>query len=180
MKGRLVAKRYAKAFLNNIKEDEYQSILDDIDFLKKIFSKDRDAASIMNLFIFPKSKKKEILDSISENLKVKEKWDKLFDLLIAKQKFNTVMELFDQIERVILSFKDTIKVNLKTAYDLDEITINKLKVYISGILDKNVILNVAKDETIIGGFIAETEDEIIDGSVKNHLDKFSQYVTDLL
>lgn len=179
MKNRLIAKRYTNAFLENISKEEYKKTLEDICVLKKLFENNEEAISILNLFIFPKKDRDVIFQSISKELILKKRWLKLFDLLICKQKLSILNDLLDELEKEILSRQNKIKVDLKVVHKLDNSTKEKIINYISKIYNKDIILNIIEDKEIVGGFIAETEDEIIDGSIKHNLDKFKQFVNNL-
>ncbi len=176
MKNKLIAKRYTEAFLSLFESKDYARLLDDIAFLQKVFKESPEASAFLNLFIFPAKEREQLFSAILKDLAFSDSWMKLFNLLVAKQKFAILESLLNELEQDVMELKGTIKVNLRIAHELDDNNIQKIKKLLTKKYGREVILNFIEDKEIIGGFIAETEDEVIDGSVKNHLQQFHRFV----
>jgi len=71
------------------------------------------------------------------------------------------------LERLSRQEKETRSINITTAREIDEDTILSIKKYIKA---EGEIEHVV-DSSIIGGFIAETEDILYDASIRNSLNR---------
>ena len=62
--------------------------------------------------------------------------------------------------------------NLKLAVEHSPDVIDKIRELVSSKLDKDVIFDIDIDKSIIGGFIAETDKIMIDGSIEHNFRRF--------
>ena len=176
MKNKLIAKRYAKAVMENISEDS-TSFLNDIILLKKFFSDNPEAVQTADSLLYSINKRIEIIKEIariSHNQKI---WNNLFQLLVQKHKFIIIREILTELESTILENKNQEKVHLKIAHKHPDEILKKLEAIISNIIKKELILEITIDPEIIGGFVASTEALVIDGSIRNNLIKFKNIVS---
>lgn len=175
MTNKLIAKRYSKAFIDNLTEKAYTSILKDIKYLNKTLTATPECTKVINSFLFPLTERMELADEIIKNLENKNIWNNLFKILIQKHKFIIISDLLEEIEESILTSRNQIKIRLKIAHKHSPENLDKIKSFIIKIMSMDVIFDVIIDPEIIGGFKAESESFMIDGSVKNNLIKFKKF-----
>jgi len=176
VKNKLIAKRYAKAVMANIFEDS-TSFLDDITLLNNFFSDNPEVIKTADSLLYSIKKRIEIIKEItriSQNQKI---WNNLFQLLVQKHKFIIIREVLTELESTILENKNQEKVHLKIAHKHPDEILKKLKAIITGIIKKELIIEITIDPEIIGGFVASTESLVIDGSIRNNLIKFKNIVS---
>lgn len=101
------------------------------------------------------SERKRLISKLEEILKLKKK-----EYLLPKILHNT-LEIFTRRKRLELTL----------ARDHSADTVDALKRKLSGYFGKEKIVEVTVDGNIIGGFIAKTEDYIVDASVKKFLNQ---------
>ncbi len=171
MKDKLIAKRYAKAAILNIPENQYYSVIKDIEFLRKAFAQDADYIKSINSFLFPLQNRIKLVEKISAQLNNKIIWENLFVLLVKKHRFTIIMEVLNEMENTVLISKNQVKASLTIAHEHSKMVLNKISSKIADILKKDVVMKVNIDPEIIGGFIAQTDSLLIDGSIKNSLVK---------
>ncbi len=171
MKDKLIAKRYAKAAILNIQENQYYSVIKDIEFLRKAFTQDADYIKSINSFLFPLQNRLKLVKKISAQLNNKVIWENLFVLLVKKHRFAIIMEVLNEMENTVLISNNQVKVSLTIAHEHSETVLNKISSKIADIVKKDVVMKVNIDLEIIGGFIAQTDSFFIDGSIKNGLVK---------
>ena len=174
MKGILIAQRYSKALSRLINPKLFSSILSDIESLNKIFQDSPQYIDIMNSFLYPLKGRIDIAQNIANKLKNKEIWNNLFNLLIKKHRFSLIMAILSDFETTILSSRNQIKVKLKIAHKHSPETIEKIKIKLENLFKYKIIFNTTIDSSIIGGFVAETDSMLVDGSIKHNLIRLSK------
>jgi len=175
LKNRLLAKRYSKAVLQNLKEKDYNPILSDIKLIKNVLTKDKDILKTINSFLLPQTERISIAVTVIENTKLKKIWQNLFKILIQKHKYTLLPTILIELETLILELKNQINVQLILASDQSDANLKKIKNYIEDILKKEIIIKIKIDPEIIGGFIVHTDSNTLDGSIINNLRKFASF-----
>ncbi len=169
MRNKLVAQRYARALILNIPEDKFNSLLADIEAMKQAFIKDPEYVKSINSFLFPFRKRLNLAKEVASKLNNESVWGSLFQILIKKHRFTIIMDVLLELENSILESRNQTKVSLKIAHEHSDLIMKDIIKVIKNILKKDVVLDIVVDPEIIGGFIAQTESLLIDGSVKNNL-----------
>ena len=174
MKHKLIAQRYANAFLRNFSSDSYDLLLEDINIIASIFREAPENAEALNSYLFTPEERFKLTTEILDNLNDDNRdfWKNLFKLLIQKHKFNIIFEIVIVMEANILTERNQVKMILTVAHELPKDSITKIKNEVSRIMKKDIISEVIIDPAILGGFVAEAESIRIDGSIKNNLIKF--------
>ena len=171
MRNKLIAQRYAKAVILNMENGMLESLFEDINFLKAIFSQDPSLTKSFDSFLYPLKKRIDLALEVADKLNNKNIWENLFRILIKKHRFTIIPDILIELEEKILDSKNQIKVSLKIAREQTDNILNDIAKVIKDILKKDVILDVEIEPSIIGGFIAQTNSLLIDGSIKNNLVK---------
>lgn len=171
MRNKLIAQRYSKAIILNMEKRLLDSLLEDTNSLKTVFSQDPSLIKSFDSFLFPLKKREDLALKVADKLNNKNIWKNLFRILIKKHRFTIIPDILIELEENILDSKNQIKVSLKIAHEQTDKILNDIAEVIKDILKKDVILDVKIDSSIIGGFIAQTNSILIDGSIKNSLDR---------
>ena len=91
-------------------------------------------------------------------------------LLVKKRKFKQAKKITEEFLRYAKKEEGIVDVEITTARKLDKTVIAAIK----EVFGKNVEATEKIDETLLGGFIAKTEDKIFDASLKTQLNKLKQ------
>jgi F-type H+-transporting ATPase subunit delta len=169
VRNKLIAQRYAKAIILNMEDGVLDSLLEDINSLKVIFSQDPSLIKSFDSFLYPLKKREDLALSVANKLNNKNIWKNLFRILIKKHRFTIIPDILIDLEERILDSRNQIKVSLKIAHEQTDNVLNDIAERIKNILKKNVVLDIEIDPEIIGGFVAQTNSVLIDGSIKNNL-----------
>ena len=176
MKNYLVSRRYAKAFFNLINTNDFNQVAKDIELLVKYFdensSKVKSLLKNINSSVMDKKSKNLFVEQIASNLHKKKLWKSLFGILIQKHRFDLIPQILRELDTQILEKQNKQRVNLKLAVEHSPDVINKIRELVSSKLDKDVIFDIDIDKSIIGGFIAETDKIMIDGSIEHNFRRF--------
>lgn len=168
-----VAQRYARALIKAIKdESEYLQIKKELETFSGLLRQNAEFKAGMETFLFPKPRKKELLETIQKETKFKEK---------------TINFLFDLVEKNRMSLLDIIIRLLETQW-LEANGIEKLKVYsavaLNDKLEKKLIEGLEKsfarkikiqkeiDPSLVAGIKVQRGSIFYDFSIAGNLKKF--------
>jgi len=171
VKNKLIANRYALAFIALAKVERFDDILLDIKTLREVIVLNPDNMRAISSALFPITKRLEIIKTVSVKLNV-DIWKNFLELIVKKHRFEIIGDILTEIELLIMEDRNQVVVNLTIARNHSDETMGKISKLLSDFLNKEIILNLKKDQSIIGGFVAETDTILIDGSIKNNLLKF--------
>lgn len=169
---RVLAKKYAAAYASLLQP---QSLAAQAQTLKQI-GMGISSVIIFQLPTLPKEQKKEILNAFVE--KEDENTPYLKNLLYMLAD-NKKLHLLEAIAREVLSISDkqtnTQRVIVSTAKDISAAQKKEIETKLKEVLKAdNIVADYKEDPALIGGFKAQTEEVVLDGSVKNNLEKLQQ------
>ena len=173
MRNKLIAKRYADAVLMNIDKRHFASFRNDIQLLEKAFFKHPDYVKSIDSLLYPIKKRIALADEVASKLANNSVWKNLFDILVKKHRFSIIGEILLALDQAILDRSNHVKVQLKIAHEHSDSVMKSIKKNITDILKKDVELIVSIDPSLIGGFVAQTESILIDGSIRHNLVKLA-------
>jgi len=173
MDGGKIVVRYAKAFYGFIKEKGVlKTVIKDIENILVLFDEQEFVNFLNNILIKP-SKKVNVINEILKG-KVDDSILKFIQLIVENRKelylkriFIYVLDLYNEEENIK-------KAKLISAYPLDEEIKSKLKKVLYNNFNYNFIFEEKVDKKIIGGFILNIDDLLIDASVKSTLNKLKR------
>lgn len=174
MRNKLVADRYAHAILMNIDDSHFASFRQDIELLEKAFFKNPEYIKTIDSLLYPLKKRLALTEEIASKLANRKVWKNLFKILIIKHRFSIIGDILLELDHLILKKKNTIKVQLIVARKHSADTIQNIEERIKSILNRKVEFVVSIDPDLIGGFVAQTESILIDGSIRHNLVKFAK------
>ena len=171
------AKIYADALIETAKDDRlsYNEIFEDINTISQILKSSGDLKKILLTPAVPSEKKIEIIEDVFTS-QVKPDILNFLKILAEKKRF-------DELDLIIEAFKkeyDEIQ-NLKcvtiiSAVDLSDEYKAKIVSKLQEKLQKNIIADWQKDDSIIGGLVIKIDDDVIDTSIKNKLENLSKNI----
>ncbi len=170
MKTKLIAQRYARALVANLPKEDHASLLADLQQLKKIFSSD--ILQKLDSRLFTRKDKLEMSDLIAKETNHPKLWYSLFQILVKKQRVAVLPAILDQIDEIILVEQNKQRVILKLAQEQTPEIIESIKKKISKYFDKEIIVEIEIDPSIIGGFEVYAGSTQINASVRASLQKF--------
>lgn len=165
-----VASRYAKALLDLAKESNVlDRVYNDISLLQNTLVQSKELTSLMSNPVLPQAKKKSIFSAIFQD-----KMDKMsfgfFDLVLGKRRESDIKEIAESFIHQYNNEKGITKVELTTAVPIDAATEQSIINKIKQTANLNEIqLHKTVDESIIGGFIVEFNNRILDNSIQSNL-----------
>ncbi|MFT4155663.1 ATP synthase F1 subunit delta [Parafilimonas sp.] len=170
-----LAARYAKSLIDlSVERDQLEASFADMQFLKQLCKASRDFCNMLRSPIIVPAKKRAVIDAIARD-KISELTDKFVKLVIAKGREEDLPEIIDAFIEQYNKIKGIYKVKLTTAVAISD----DLK---SSIIDKvkreanlpNVELETKVNDALIGGFVLEFNNNLVDASVLRDLKDISK------
>jgi F-type H+-transporting ATPase subunit delta len=170
-----LAARYAKSILDlAVERGELETIYKDMVFLRAICRSSRDLVNLLNSPVVKADKKRQILEAITAG-RISPLTTAFNALLMSKEREAYLPEIAAAFEEQYKVYKGIQTVKLTTAVPISE-SVKKT------ILDKvkqerkvpQIDLETAVREELIGGFVLEIGDKLIDASVAYDLHKIKQ------
>src|SRR3989338_5476438 len=169
MKNRIIASRYAQAFLDvSQKDNKAGEALKEIQLLAQYWQKEDKIKQFLANPDFTKEEKKQFVkDSFSAFFT--DTFLNFLYLLITKNRLNYLSEINEEYKKAYYELKGIEEVRVVVARALNKPLLNKLEDRIKGLINKEIKLSVEIDPEILGGVSIYFKDQIIDGSLKYNL-----------
>jgi len=171
--------RYAKSLIE-LSQDrgELESTIESAKFFLEV-TKNRDFSNLLKNPVFKNELKLKVIDALFKG-NVNEIFEKFLVLTIKKNREILLPEIMQELLMQYKKMKKITDISLTTAVDLPEEFVSKLRLLLqkASITDENIEIKTKKDKSIIGGFVIQVEDKLIDASVKSKLTKIEKTIID--
>lgn len=170
-----LASRYAKSLVDlSTERNQLETVYNDMQFLKQLTNASRDFVNLLRSPIISTDKKQSIIDALTKG-KISELTALFMKLLINKSRESDMPEIITSFIEQYNAIKGIHKVRLTTATTISEelknAIINKLKKEAK--LD-SIELDARIDSSLIGGFVLEYNNNLVDASVLRDLKDISK------
>jgi F-type H+-transporting ATPase subunit delta len=170
-----LASRYAKSLIDlSLERGQLEVVFADMQWLQQVIKGNRDFASLLRSPIIKADKKEKIVDAITQN-KVNEITSLFIRLLIAKGRESNLPEIITAFISQYKEHKNIHSVKLTTASPVDENLKNTIIDQIKKTSDmQNIEMETQVNEDLIGGFVLQAGDKLIDASVAYDLKQIAR------
>ena len=161
-----IASRYAKSLIDlSIEKGSLEEAYKDMQYLSAVSKANKDFVNLLKSPVIAPDKKQSILEAVT-NGKVSELTALFNRLLIRKGRESNLPEIADAFITQYKQHKQIFTVNLTTASpiseELKQEIVNKVK---SESDMKNIDLTTSVNEDLIGGFVLQAGDQLVDASI---------------
>lgn len=165
-----ITNRYAKALLDlAISENQLDLIVKDLEFVQKNILSLRELSLLIKSPVVKNDKKRKIFSELFKD-KISEISLKFCELIIRRQRAELLLDIIQRFLELKDEYLNLKTVLVKSAIELDKNQIEELKSVLEKNLGKKVNLNLSIDEKLIGGFVVQIDDTVIDASLKHQLE----------
>jgi len=170
-----LASRYAKSLIDlAIEKNQLENVFADMQWLQQVARSHRDFTNLLRSPIIKADKKKKVVDAVIKS-KVSGITSSFIDLLIIKGRESNLQEIIGSFISLYKVHKNIHTVKLITATPLNDELKNKIIAQIKKTSSmKNIELETVVDKELIGGFVLEAGDKLIDASVAHELKQISR------
>ena len=174
MKNTSSSNRYSDAIFEIASQDNNLSEWGDfLSELSEIF-KDR---KIQKFFLDPKINNNDKVALISEsNIQTDQKKINFLKLMIEKNRLFLIDSIYSRYKKLIDLNNGVKRAEIITAFKLTETQLNQINDKLSNMTKTKVIGNNIIDKTILGGFIAKFDDQMLDMSTKGKLSELKDKI----
>ncbi len=169
---RILAGRYAKAFMENADSKHYSKLLEEQKKIKKLFAENSELLKYLSSDITKNEAKEEVFNQIAKNTDNPNLWNGLFTIITQKKRERYILYILFEIEKILFIKLDKLNMTLYLARDHKQKTIDIITKHFEKELSKKIIVDIVIQPELIGGFIAVVGGTLIDGSIKNKLENF--------
>lgn len=166
------SKNYAGA-LAEIAADNvisYDGIKNDLNTVSAIIKNSPDLKNVLENITIATEVKNSIIDEVFRN-QVNDKIVNFLKILTNKNKFNDFEDIKSDFETIYNDVNNIKLVDVTSAVELSEEQKQRVVEKLQAKLNKKIIANWLQDEDIIGGLIIKIDDNVINSSLKNRLEK---------
>ena len=174
MKNTSSSNRYSDSIFEIASQDDNLSEWGDfLNELSEIF-KDR---KIQKFFLDPKINNNDKVALISEsNIQTDQKKINFLKLMIEKNRLFLIDSIYSRYKKLIDLNNGVKRAEIITAFKLTETQLNQINDKLSNMTKTKVIGNNVIDKTILGGFIAKFDDQMLDMSTKGKLSELKDKI----
>lgn len=160
---------YARALLDiAAAEGKADRLSDELFRVAKAFGDSEELKSTLSDPLIPFEKKQAIIgDLIGERASVVTV--SLVNMLIGVNRIKDFEAIAKRTIEVAAEAQGHVVAEVRSAVELDEATRERLAARLSEVTGKAVKLNIVVDPDLVGGLVAQVEDTLFDGSVRNRL-----------
>jgi F-type H+-transporting ATPase subunit delta len=165
-----LAARYAKSLIDlSIERSQLEVVYNDMKFLQQVNKASREFVNLLRSPVVNADKKQSIIDAVTKN-RISELTAAFIKLLINKGRESDMPEIITAFIEQYNAIKGIHKVKLTTATavsdDLKNAIVEKMK---REAKLEHVELDAKTDEALIGGFVLEFNNNLVDASVLRDL-----------
>ncbi len=165
-----IASRYAKSILDlSIETGKLEDVLTDMRMIDKAIDNNREFYLMLKSPIVNGDKKMDVVLKVFHD-KISEITENFISILMRKNRESWLPEIIDEFIKQYNQHKNITRVKIITAQaispEMQTVILNKLRAT-AGL--KEIELTTAIDDTLIGGYILQWEDNLIDNSISRGL-----------
>lgn len=171
MIGNVVARRYAKALVETVAEEEldFDAVQGDLEELAGVIEGNLDLKRLLYSPSIRYEVKKGILEDILGRVRPTDLSATFIRLLLEKGRLRYLASIAETFEYLANERRGRIKVNVTSAAPLAKRDLARLKEELKEATGKTVIIDTAVDPSLVGGLVVRVGDRVLDGSIKHKL-----------
>lgn len=161
-----LAGRYAKSLLDlAIERGELETVLADVQWLQALCNASAEFVNIMKSPVISNDKKRGVLEAVTKG-KISEMTAGFNRLLVTKNRESNLPEILEAFVKQYKVYKNIHVVKLTTATAVTEAQKEAIIAKVKSVSDMvHIELETAVNEDLIGGFVLQTGDQLIDASI---------------
>ncbi len=166
-----ITSRYSLALQEMAEEKNiYSSVVENVELVFASLQGSRELRNYLSTPIISEQKKMELLEAVFTNY-ISEDVLNFMKFVVKKGRINLLKDILSDFLKKRDEKENITDVVLKSTYKLDETQSEVVKNQLEKFSGKKIRFSNRVDESIIGGYIAEINDVIVDASVKRQLEK---------
>ena len=170
-----IARKYARALLAiGLKEGNYEALGKDLEKVAALLRENKELQSILMSAVYPVATRKGIAKRVCEPLALAKSTADFIALLIERERIDHFFEIGKSYESLSDVVGNRLRATLVTAMSLSPQLVGGNKSQLESSTQKEVILSVEEDPSLIGGVLTKIGNVIYDGSLRTQLLKIKE------
>ncbi len=172
--GSQAARRYAEALLAACKDDEVESVAQEVAAFAAAADESFDLKNILLNPTFGSEERKRTLEALMAHMKLSDRAQKFVLLLVERDRQEEITGISEAFSKLVADNKNRAAAVIRSAAELDPSTTEALKWALERRTGKQLDITVAIDPSLIGGVRAEVGTLVFDGTIKAELEKLRE------
>lgn len=170
-----LASRYAKSVLDlAIERGQLEQVYTDMQYMQQLTKESRDFLNLLRSPVIPSDKKEGVIKAVTAG-KISELTAAFNSLLVNKGREGDLPEIITAFIRQYKEHKGIHTVKLTTAMPISDAVKNAIVAQVKKTSDmQNIELETVVNPRIIGGFVLQTGDKLVDASIAYELQEISR------
>ena len=97
-----------------------------------------------------------------------------FSMLIKKNEMKILPEIIEKYRKLVMDFQNIVEAKVVSIEKIDEASLSEIRKILGKLTSKNIVLEESIDKSLIGGIIIETDNLVIDGTIKGKFEAVRQ------
>jgi len=175
-----LASRYSKSLLDlAIEQNSLEVTLKDMRTLHDICAMSRDFDAMLRSPVIKGDKKLSVIREVLKNQNISPLTNAFINLLVGKGRELNLAEIAEEFVNQYNKLKNIRTVRLTTATAMNDNIKKGIEAKIASFMPSDTVnLKTSVDESLIGGFVLEVEDQLFDASVKKKLNEVKSRLID--
>lgn len=168
MPKRVSGKRYAEAIFElALQEHQVEQWATDLELVSQVLQ-DQEFSAFLNHADVPVDQKIKAIDSVLSQVHPLVR--NMTNLLVTKGLAELAPELREAYTELWDQHAGRQRIQVTSAVELDQPELVRIAQFVSGLIDKEVVVSTQVDEGILGGVIIQIGDQLLDGSTRSKLE----------
>ena len=168
MPKRVSGRRYAEAIFElALQEDQVEQWATELELVSQVLQ-DEDFSGFLKHADVPVDQKIKSIDSVLAQVHPLVR--NMAKLLVSKGLVDLAGELQEAYAGLWDKHAGRQRVEVTSAVVLDQQEVDRIAQFVSGLIDKEVVVSTQVDESILGGIIIQISDQLLDGSTRSKLE----------
>ncbi len=165
-----IAARYATAIFELAKEEKsLPTVENDVDALEAALNASADFRDLIASPIYSRDDQGEAITAIAKKMGLSENATNLLGLMATKRRLFVLPQLVRSLRGLIADEKGEVTADVTAAKALTKAQQDKLAKTLKASVGKDVKINLAVDESLIGGLVVKVGSKMIDTSIRSKL-----------
>jgi F-type H+-transporting ATPase subunit delta len=170
VKNLAIARRYAKALLLIGKEDgQTETYREELNSFAELVKNQAGLEQALVNPLYDGVERKKVLEAILGKLGLSKVMNAFLLLLFEKGRIGFLSNINEFYQKLADELKGVARASLISATELSSETVEKIRTSLSQKTGKDIVLEIDRDPSLIGGIVTRIGDLVLDGSVKTQL-----------
>jgi len=165
-----IAARYATAIFELAKEEKsLPAVEKDVDALETALNDSSDFRDLIHSPVYSRDAQGKAITAIAKKMGLSANLTNLLGLMASKRRLFVLPQLVRSLREQIAAEKGEVTADVTAAKELTKAQADKLAKTLKSSVGKDVKINLAVDESLIGGLVVKVGSKMIDTSIRSKL-----------